>query len=464
MINKRVERLQALQPLKEIPLDELRWLAQHGEVEVNQAGIVNRKGSKADKLWIILQGSISVRIDRGAGPKVVNTELKEGNVTGKLPYSRLLVLPGDAYADEYTETLTIAEELFPQMINSCPLFTAYTVHSMIDRTRIHTSSAMQDEKMMALGKLAAGLAHELNNPASVAIRDAKLLGEGQEAVDQAFRLLNKAGLNDEQFERIQTMRQTCVETSRNSSMSVIEKADLQDKISDWLEGNSMDSSPAAVLADLALASEDLDNMLKQLPAGTTEAALQWIVARCSLDKLIAGIEQSTNQICQLVDAVKKFTRMDNLAERELINIESAICETLKLLETKAKARNAHINMQIAKQLPGVYANGAEFNQIWFSLLDNALDAIPDAGKIEITAAVETDLVAVHIVDNGPGIPADKLDSIFDPFYTTKAPGQGTGLGLDISRRLIRSYNGDINVKSKPGRTEFCVNLQIGVRN
>jgi signal transduction histidine kinase len=453
-----INRLESLPGLNHIPRQELDWLVHHGNLDIHQSGLIALKGTRIENLWIILEGHISVHIDRGAGPKVVNTELYKGSVTGMLPYSRLLAAPGDTYADERTEIFSISIRHFPEMINKCPLFTAHTVHTMIDRTRIHNTSAMQDEKMISIGRLAAGLAHELNNPASVAIRDAKLLRECQTDADNASHILNNAGLSDKHFMEIKNMCSACIDMSDKVALLPLQKSDLHDKITDWLEQHDIDTIDAGQLVDLAVTTEDLDKLQIILPENVFETALKWIVARCNIHNLTVEIEQSTIQIHKLVEAVKKFTYMDNLAEKELVDIETGVCDSLRVLDSKLKSKNADIMLKIDKNLPKVYANGAALNQIWFSLLDNALDAIPKSGKIHIRAGLETNFIAVRIIDNGPGIPPDKIDRIFDPFYTTKPPGQGTGLGLDLSRRLLRRYNGDIHVHSTAGKTEFCVNL------
>jgi signal transduction histidine kinase len=456
-----ITRLESLPSLEHIPRVELHWLARHGNLKIYKPGLIASKGARVDNLWIILKGHIGVYIDRGAGPKVVNKELIRGSVTGRLPYSRLLDSPGDVYAEVRTEIFSISVKHFPKMINLCPLFTEHCVHTMIDRIRIHNTSAMQDEKMISIGRLAAGLAHELNNPASVAIRDAKLLRESQTNADSASRILSKAGLNDKQFTELENMRSKCIEMSQKVALLPVQKSDLQDEITDWLEQNQIDGRHAGQLADLAVTMEDLDKLLIALPRKVFETALKWIVASCSIHELTFEIEQTTNKIYKLVDAVKKFTYMDNLAEKALVDVESGICDSLRVLDSKSKSKNAKITLKIDKDLPQVYANGAELNQVWFSLLDNALDAIPNSGIIHIWAGLETNFIVVRIIDNGPGIPSEKIDKIFDPFYTTKPPGQGTGLGLDLSRRLIRRCNGDIYVRSEAGKTEFCVNLSTG---
>lgn len=460
MNKDQIYRLKSLSTLAHIPRDEIDWLVQHGNFEIYQGGLIALKGTKIQNLWIIMNGRISVLIDRGAGPKVVNSELRSGSITAMLPFSRLHELPGDVYADENTEILSISTDHFQEMIIKCPLFTAHTVHTMIDRARIHNTSAMQDEKMISMGRMAAGIAHELNNPASVAIRDAKLLTEYQTEADKCSRILRKDGLNEDQFLEIENLRSKCIERAPKIPISPIQKSDIQDNLADWLVRNQMDARHADQLCDLPVTTMDLDKLLQILPVKAFEPAIQWIIASCNLQKIAFEIEQSINQICKLVDSVKKFTHMDNLAEKELVEVEAGIRDALMLLDSKSKLKKAEIILEIDKNLPQVLANGAELNQVWFSLLDNALDAIANSGKIRIKTALETNFIVVRIIDNGPGIPADKLDRIFDPFYTTKPPGKGTGLGLDLSRRLIRSYNGDISVRSLVGETEFCVNLHV----
>ena len=367
-------------------------------------------------------------------------------------------LPGDLYADELTEIYSISNSHFPEMIHHCPLFTEHTVHIMIDRTRIYNTRIMQDEKLISIGRLAAGLAHELNNPASVAIRNTKILRENQANAEDTSRLLHRAGLSDHQFEKIENLFMKCLALIEKTTLLPIEKSDLQDKINEWLEEYQIDTIDADQLVDLAVSPEDLDNLQSILSPDIFETALKWIVASCNIHKLTGEIEKSTNQIYQLVEAVKKYTYMDNLTEKELVNVESGINESLWLLDSKTKSKNAEITIEIDKELPRVHAHGAELNQVWFSLLDNALDAIPESGKIKIWAGIETDLLVVRIIDNGPGIPSEQINRIFDPFYTTKPPGQGTGLGLPLSRRFVQSYNGEIYLHSEVGRTEFCVNL------
>jgi len=453
-----IDRLSSISALKDIPREELQWLVHHGRVSVKATGtIVVAKGMRTDELNLLLSGRMAIRVDRGAGPRLVG-EWQTGEVVGLLPYSRMSSSPGDVYIEETAEALSIHERLFPEMTQQCPSFTAYTVHSMLDRARNFTSSDWQDEKMLSLGKLAAGLAHELNNPASVTVRDAKLLIAQLEKSDAAWQALIAARLSDEQLQKIITLRATCLARSDATVMTAIEKADHQDEISQWLMKKELDPASAVSLTDIAVSITDLDKLSEIISNDKLDVVLEWITANGSTRHIAEEIGQASGQIYRLVNSMKKFTYMDSLAEEEIVDLQTGIRDTLLILASKVKAKNAEILIEIDADLPHIYANGSDLNQVWYSLLDNALDAISPAGKIRIKASTERNRVAVCISDDGPGIAPDVLPKIFDPFFTTKPPGQGTGLGLDITRRLLRRNQADISVQSRPGLTTFSVSL------
>jgi len=453
-----VDRLAALSRLQGVPREELEWLVAHGTLEAYEAGeVVGPKGERIEKLWVVVSGHIAIRVDRGAGLRLV-TEWHAGDVTGMLPYSRMKAPPGDNYCVKRTELLAVLEGCFPEMVHRCPAFTAYTVHTMLDRARNFNTSALQDEKMVSLGKLAAGLAHELNNPASATKRGANLLLKELSRLDDAFRALGSGGLTGELLGAIEQVRPLFLTGSEGSSRSAIEQADREDEIADWLVRHQADPDLAASLADTAVTIEALDSLASAASSDTLDAALRWLAARSETQALAADIEGAASRIYGLVGSVKKFTYMDNLAGPESVDVEPGIRDTLKILDSKVKSKNAVITLDVEAGLPPVRATGGELNQVWMNLIDNALDAIPESGRIDISARRELDRVLVRVIDNGPGISADLLPRIFDPFFTTKPPGQGTGLGLDMTRRLVRRYHGDISVESRPGLTEFRVSL------
>jgi len=452
-----VERLAALPSLARIPREELEWLAEHGQREVRPAGtVIAPKGERVERLWIILSGHAAVKVDRGAGPRRV-MGWRTGEVAGMLPYSRMTGPPGDNYLEEETETLSIHEIHFPEMIQRCPAFTTFTVHLMLDRARSFSASELQDEKMISLGKLAAGLAHELNNPASAAVRGAKLLHPNIDEGGAALRALWRLDLTDEQIRAVEALRAACLDGPRGTSPSPLERADREDEVAEWVRRRGADPAHAAPLADTALTVAELDELAGSIPANALDAALRWIAAEQSTHSLVSDVERAAIRIHELVDTVKRFTYMDNLAGPDFVDLEAGLRDTVKVVAAKATYRNVGITLDIEADLPPVYATGGELNQVWLNLLDNALDAA--AGHVEISARLELGRVVVRVIDDGSGIPPDILPRIFDPFFTTKPPGQGIGLGLEITRRLLRQYRGEITIQSRPGRTEVRVALE-----
>ena len=453
-----VDRLAKLSNLAEIPREELEWLVAHGNFEVREAGrVMAEKGKRIERLWIIFSGHISVHVDRGVGPRRV-IDWRTGAVTGMLPYSRMKGPPGNNFVEQKSELLEIHEKHFPEMIRRCPAFTAYTVHLMLDRARRFNASDLQDEKMISLGKLAAGLAHELNNPASATARGANLLRAALEEADAASRALGATGLTREQREAVEQARSACLAELAGTVLSPIERADREDEIAEWLRRHEVDPDHAEPLAGTEVRLEVLDGLAEAMSGDTLDAVLRWIAVGCETHSIASDIERAATRIHDLVAAVKGFTQMDSLAGPEAIDVETGLRDTIRVVASKAKARGVAITLDVEPELPQVHATAGELNQVWLNLIDNALDALPKSGSIDVSACRELDRVVVRVVDDGPGIPPDIESRIFDPFFTTKPPGEGIGLGLELSRRLVRRYQGDIAVESRPGRTEFCVSL------
>jgi len=455
-----VDRLAALPNLAPIPRNELEWLVAHGDVEVHDAGtVLAPKGVRIEKLWIILSGHIAVRVDRGVGPRRV-IDWRAGEVSGMLPFSRMTGPPGDNYLEARSELLAIHERHFPAMITECPRFTAYTVHLMLDRARSFNTSDLHDEKMVALGKLAAGLAHELNNPAAAAVRSAKLLVESLIDADRASREFGRAGLADPQIARLEAALAACRQTPEPIGLSPLEQADRHEALADWLDEHGVDTAYAGPLAEASVTPDVLNTLTADLSAEAREAAVRWLATSTTTHALASGVERATARIHELVNAVRRFTYMDHLAAPELIHVDEGLRDTIQVLGSKVADRQATVTIDVEPDLPRVRANGGELNQVWMNLLDNALDAIGPGGHVAVAARRALDRVVVTVVDDGPGVPEEIQARIFDPFFTTKPPGQGTGLGLDLARRLVRRYRGEITVESRPGQTTFSVSLPV----
>ena len=453
-----VKRLALLPKMDNIPREELEWLVAHGHYEMHEAGtVIAPMGKRIEKLYIVLSGHVTSQRDRGAGLQRV-IEWYSGSVTGMLPYSRMTGPPGDNYLVEDSEFLTIHEKHFPKMIHKCPVFTTYTVHSMLDRARVFKTSDLQNEKMVSLGKLAAGLAHEINNPASAIVRSAKQLLDSLIEAEAASSAIGAAGLSDDLFKSIDQVRSACLAQPTGNVLSPIQQADREEMIEDWLNDHQMDPTYAQSLATTTITIDLLDKLVDMTSKDTLPFVLRWIAAGCTTHLLVIDIMNASTRISELVAAVKRFTYMDKSAKPESVDIEAGLRDTIRVLASKVKSKGASIAIDVEADLPKAHAIGSELNQVWLNLIANALDAISESGNIKVTVRKELDRVVVRVIDDGQGIPPDLMPRIFDPFFSTKPPGEGTGLGLEITRRLVNTNHGDISVQSRPGQTEFRVSL------
>ena len=442
------------------PTAEHEWLAAHGSRRRLAVGdVLTQRGELASALYILFSGYVVIRVDRGAGLHKI-FERRGGEVSGLLPYSRGTRPPNDAVIEEPTELLAIPSELHVDMISQCPVVTAMLVHEMVDRARQFNASDLHDEKLVSLGKLAAGLAHELNNPASAAVRSAKLLTESFTEAEAAAAAIAAARLSDEQLAVIDRVRQQRVAPDDAPVRSPMERADTEDAIGDRLADLGATANWAVPLAEAGLEPSALDTLASTLSGDALEAALRWISVGHSVHALAWEIETATSRIYHLVNTMKGFTYMDRAPTAEPVDIRRGLSDTMTMLNAKKREKTAEVSLEFAEDLPRAHAVGAELNQVWMNLLDNALDAIPQGGHIAVTAEQDLDRVVVRITDDGSGIPPDVMSRIFDPFFTTKGVGKGTGLGLDIVRRILKRHEGEIEVESVPGRTQFRVMLPV----
>lgn len=441
------------------PANEHAWLAAHGVTQAYDMGsVVTAKGEQAKNLQIVLSGHLVLRTDRGAGAHKI-IEWRTGDVGGVMPYSRGASPPSDVVAEERTEVLIVPRELFPELTRECPWVTATLVHVMIDRARQFTSSDLRDEKLISLGKLAAGLAHELNNPASAVVRSAQLLSGVLSNAEAAARQLAAAGLSDAQFASIAAVRSSCTKPG-TVPLSSVARSDREDAIAAWLASHGANEDSATPLTDTGVTLDALEALAADVGGEALEASVEWLAACCTARALSSEIETAAARINDLVGAVKGFSYMDHAPTPEPVDVRRGISDALTMLGSKTRGKSVNIAVDLAGDLPCAHAVGAELNQVWLNLIDNALDAVAPGGHVSVTALRELDCVVVNIVDDGPGIPKEIQGRIFDPFFTTKGVGKGTGLGLDIVRRLLQRHDGEIELESVPGRTEFQVRLPV----
>jgi signal transduction histidine kinase len=455
-----VERLANVRVLKGVPRQELEWIAAHGFFERFPAGTVMRpQNTPLTGLSMVLTGTVSIHVDR-AGVKKRVMDWTTGDVTGVLPYSRMTVPPGNTIVHDDVELFTINKEHFRELTIECPEFTAICVHTMLDRARHFTSSNFQDEKMISLGKLSAGLAHELNNPASAATRNATRLAEQMDEVEDSARTLAGMRLSDGQLAAIDELRSMCAVVPPSFLDTPLDRADRVDALAEWLDAHGAELDQASALAETAVTVEGLEKLAKVMDGETLQDAIRWLASTRAVRSAATELQESTRRISELVAAVKGFTYMGRASVPEPVNVARGLNDTARVVASKARDRNVALKLDIEPDLPPARAFGSELNQIWINLIENALDAVPYGGQITIRAKREFDWIVVRIIDNGHGIPADIKDRIFDPFFTTKEVGEGTGMGLDIVRRLVFSQRGEIDVESRQGHTEFRVAIPV----
>ena len=459
-----VDVLASHRVLLNVPRDELVWLAAHGRLVRRTAGeVVVKAGNAVTEMQFVLSGHIEIHVDRGLGPRKV-MEWGAGDVTGLLPFSRMTRGPGDSFVSGTTETFSVSKEEFPELIRECPVLAGTLVHLMVDRARHFMSVDLLDEKMMSLGRLSAGLAHELNNPASAAARAASFLLDSLVTADTAGRALGGAGLTVEQVARVDEVRDLCIASaSKNLTVeSPIELADREDALAEWCEQHQANPGVAHALARTAVQLDQLDALASHLPPAAIDLVLRWIASGCNVRGLASDIQRAATRIHDLVMAIKRFSYMDRAKVLELVDVGRSLSDTVAVMAYKARERGASIALDYPDDLPAISGRGSELNQVWLNLLDNALDAVKGRANahVRIGAGIEGTWMVVRLSDNGPGIPPELQHRVFDPFFTTKGVGQGTGLGLDTVQKVVRSHNGEVDVSSEPGRTEFRVALPL----
>lgn len=458
-----VERLAGVRALKGLPRHELEWMAAHGHFEFFKAGTIMRPHDRPlPGLSALLSGSVSIHVDR-AGIRRRVMEWNAGDLTGKLPYSRMTNPPGNSIVHEDSEVFTIDEEHFREMTIECPELTAICVHIMLDRARHFTSTGSQDEKMASLGKFSAGLAHELNNPASAAARSSKRLAEQMGEAEESSRTLAGMGLSNQQLAVLDEVRGMCKVVPPVFLDTPLDRADRVDALAEWLEDHGGNVDAADGLAETAVTIDALEHLASVMSGECLEEAVRWLSACCSVRSAAMELQEATRRISDLVASVKGFTYMGRASVPEPVHVERGLRDTARIVGSKARDKNVTLTLDIAADMPPARAFGSELNQIWINLIENALDAVAYGGEITIRARQEFHWIVVRIIDNGPGIPADIKDRIFDPFFTTKPVGEGTGMGLDIVRRLVFSQSGEVDVESVPGRTEFRVAIPVYTR-
>ncbi len=442
-----------------LPLEDRLWLARNGEEVIAQAGdILFEEGAPADRMILILKGEIHVRRQHG-GPMALFIG-RAGQMTGLLPFSRMTSYGGQGFAISPVWALLIHKSLFPAMLATIPSMTNRVVYTLLDRAREVTRMEQQAEKLTALGKLAANLAHELNNPASAAQRAASsLVTELRANRDNRFKLVNLC-LGAEQIRSIEEweegiLNRPAAHEPPDAGAFIVREEAMRKWLSDLPCGEAWDV--AAQLADQGVTAADLDALRTILEPKEACIALQFFARYLRSRRSVETLINSTARIFDLISAVKAYSYMDRAPILE-VDVPAGLDATVQMLQSRMS--DVQVERDYQPGLPRISAYGSELNQVWTALIENALDALGSRGKLRLTCRMEGELLLVEIWDTGPGIPSELQDRIFEPFFTTKAPGQGLGLGLDNAMRIVRKHRGHLSVRSEPGSTCFRVRLPL----
>ncbi len=414
--------------------------------------------------FVILEGMIQVS-KRVGGDDVILTEWKPGDFFGEVPL--LLGTPFVASGRTLTpcRLFRLQPTAFWKMLSACPGVTQTILQTMAQRVQNLESVGQQHARLEALGTLAAGLAHELNNPAAAMRRAA---GQGREAfqtVQEAWASLCRQNLTEPQEAWLLAFSRNAMSHSASAIKTAdpLERSDCESIMSDWLEAHHLTETwkIAPILAGAGLKAQDLESVRANLPEAALGCALTWIAATLAINELWDEIEDGGERVTEMVEAVKSYSYMDQAPTQE-INVHDGLDSTLTMMAHRLTQDQITVDRDYASSLPIISAYGSELNQVWTSLLDNALDAVGPGGRITLRTAREGGHILVEIGDNGPGIPDSIKSRIFDPFFTTKSVGQGTGLGLVACHRIVVSrHHGDLRFISQPGDTRFQVRLPVG---
>ena len=459
--------------LRKVPLfaklkdDELRFLEQGEELWLSPGEEFITEGQPAENFYVLLEGQ--VRLTKKVAE---NKEISVGSYVPGTFFGEVPILLGTPYLVtmrtlHQSHLFRIKKETFWQMIATCPSTTQEILRTMAQRVQGLTTVSQQQAKLISLGSLAAGLAHELNNPAAAVGRATIQLHQIFQALPTlSSKVYQRKNINPEQLAYVADLEHTLIReyTSKSSfHLDALTESDKEEQIISWLDSHGVDDSwkLAQTLVSAGLDTVHLDTIRNNLPSDSLPDVLSWLDARLSSEALLNEIEQSTVRISELVKAIKTYSYLDQAPIQE-IDVHEGLESTLTILGHKLKAGSITVTREYDRTLPRISAYGCELNQVWTNIIDNAIDAIGERhGNILLRTKRENNNIVVEISDDGPGIPQDIQSRMFEQFFTTKGVGKGTGLGLSISYRIIvEMHKGDISFSSKPGDTSFEIRLPM----
>ncbi|MEU9133135.1 ATP-binding protein [Kitasatospora sp. NPDC048540] len=468
------EELRTLFLFEHLSPEQLSWLCREGRVEQYPPGQVYAEGSPATCFYVLLDGTIVLSRRVGADDVEVNRTSQRGVYAGAFQ-----AYLGDRVPQQYTSSLravdpsrffVLAADTFADLMRAWFPMAVHLLEGLFLGSQVAKEAIEQRERLLALGSLSAGLTHELNNPAAAALRATAALRERVAGMRHKLGMI--AGgphpYPRESLESLITLQEAAVDqvaATKAVSLGPLEASDREDEVEDWLEekgiADGWQLGPAFVQAGLDL--EWLRRVESTVGAGNLEGALRWLHYTVETELLMNEVEDSTTRISDLVGAAKQYSQLDRAPFR-VVDVHELLDSTLMMLSGKIPA-GVDVVRDYDRALPRVPAYPGELNQVWTNLIDNALSAMAGTGRLTVRTALDHDNVLVEFGDTGPGVPDEIRSRIFEPFFTTKPVGEGTGLGLDISWRIVvNRHHGDLRVESVPGDTRFRVLLPVTARD
>jgi signal transduction histidine kinase len=462
----RPDELRTLFLFEKLTDAQLNWLCQHGRVEAFPAGPVYAEGDPARSFYVLLEGTVVLSRRVGADDIEVGRTSQRGVYSGA--WTAYL---GDRVPQVYNSSMRVTQpsrfftldaDVFAGMMREWFPMAVHLLEGMFFGRRNLLEATAQRERLLALGRLSAGLTHELTTPAAAAVRATAALRERVAGMRRKLGTIAAAPYNQVTLEMLVKLQEEAAErVPKAQALSPLDASDREDAITGWLDSHAVTDgwqlAPAFVAAGLDAGW--LERAAGEVDAATLEGALRWLHDTVETELLMNEIEDSVTRISTLVGAAKQYSQLDR-APYQVIDVHDLLDSTLAMLAGKIPP-GIRVVKDYDRSLPPVPGYAAELNQAWTNLIDNAVAAMGETGVLTVRTGLDQGYVSVEIGDTGPGVPPEIRERIFEPFFTTKPVGQGTGLGLDITWRIVvNKHHGDIGVESVPGHTRFRVRLPV----
>ncbi|MDE1177210.1 MAG: ATP-binding protein [Edaphobacter sp.] len=465
-IEQVVEALRGIAVLDGLTEQEYRWFATHSTERVGEDGaLIFCEDQPSFHMTIILRGDVMVH-RRKSGP-VSRFVGRTAHLTGKLPFSRMKSWGADGRCVGEVWVLDIHQDLFGEMLQVIPSMGQRSVTLLLDRVRDFTRMDEQAEKLLALGKLAANLSHELNNPASAAQRSASMIAAELVRTDEAKYRLGRMFTSEEQLEQYHQWFRNLQQDVRNSfeysalPRSPLEASDREQELSEWLAAHGV-MTPweyGPILAEMCVTTAKLEQLEAIVGPSVLPMAITTVSGSLQVEAMSHTVMDSSERIFELISAIRGYSFMDQAPVQEIDLVES-IRNVLAMF--RSRMNRVETKLESEPELPLVSAYGSELNQVWSALIENALDAMHDEGILTIAIRCTAKMVLVEVRDNGPGIQPEIQSRIFEPFFTTKPLGTAMGLGLDTVQRIVGKHAGSVAIDSRPHATCFQIRLPVNL--